>query len=167
MNAVDHEQLKDIIRDIVGQSHQSIANVQSNSVADIKTILAVHTEKLDNIVNYQKIQNGNVARAVSDIEEDRNKIDTLNQESTEIKSSFRSFKWVAGIASMIILTLIGTITTLSLYVYAKDKEDLAQHTNDVAIKADNLAIDLKAYQDTAQEKQKQIIELLKTISTKR
>lgn len=160
MNAVDHEQLKDIIRDIVGQSHQAIAAVQSNSVAEIKTSLAVIENKLDNIQNYQKIQNGNVAKAVLNIEEDRKKIDTLNQESIEVKSSFRTFKWVSAIASAIVLTLIGTISGLVVRDYNLRNTALAKDT-------DQVKSTLEAYQLKTDDTYKQMIELLKDISKKR
>lgn len=118
------DDIKDAIRDIVFESHQAIAKVTSNTTAEITTKLAVLTEKIDTIIDKVNRQNGSVAKAVSDIE-------YLKQADVEVKSSFYSAKWVAGISASAIIILIGAITSLSVYIYNRDRdaqdESLKEH----------------------------------------
>jgi len=53
-----------------------------------------------------------------------NDLKTLRASDTEIRSAFKSGKWVAGIAIFIILGLGGTITTLWANIYTSDQEDI-------------------------------------------
>ena len=112
------KQLKDMIYDVVYQSHSSVAKVQSDNFYEIKGKLDIVADHVEQIKEYQKTQNGNVAKAVKDIQENKTDI-------TKIKSSFSGAKWIGAGSATIIIILIGTITSLSLYAYSNDKKILS------------------------------------------
>lgn len=107
------EDLKEIIRDVVTESHMSLSKIASNSIADFQVRLSRMEEHLIELKDYQKKQNGNVAKAIKEI-------DDLKINHQISKASFRTAKWIAGIAATIIIALIGTITTISAYAYNND-----------------------------------------------
>jgi hypothetical protein len=144
---IELQQLKDIVREVVSESHQAVASVQSQNLGDIKSVQAVHTEVLSEIRNYQKIQNGNVARAVKDIED-------LKLENARIRTSVSNFKFWGTI-------VVGILTTLGVYAYLGDVRSAKADIANTEYKIEAVKQQISLHDNEDNSKYGELIKLLK------
>ena len=116
MKTDEIENLKDIVREVTSESYQSIAKVQSNGLGEIKTTLAIHTERLISIDNHLEELNGKTNSSIDNIQD-------LQKSRTEIHSSFYGAKWIGAGSISIIIILIGVISSLAVYTYNNDRDN--------------------------------------------
>jgi hypothetical protein len=142
MITVKKSELEDTIRDIVGQSHQSLAAVQSNSIADMKTTLAVIIEKQDYTNEHLKDLNG------------KSVTNSMNIHKLQLSNS-----WIRGIG--ITVVTLGALT-LGAFTYA-------YNSNNELLKAGTEAVakNLDAHETQNATDNQQIIQLLKMVSLKK
>jgi len=147
MDEIEQSQLKEIIRDVVTESHQSISAVQSNNLGQIKTTLAVLVEQSKQINQHLIELNGKSITNSKNIEE-------LQKAKISFLSSFRTAKWMTGGAITLVFILIGAISSVSIYAYTQDKINLKSNT-------DLVAENLKNYQSQTQDNYTALFNLLK------
>lgn len=67
MNQQDLEQFKEVVRDVVSQSHLGVSNAVSNNINDLKLDMREVKTTLLNLLEQKKIQNGKVSKHSEDI----------------------------------------------------------------------------------------------------
>lgn len=100
----------------------------NNEIIELKTIVKdfiKHSEKL--------------------LDSHENKIGNLEISDTEIRSAFKSGKWVAGLASIIVISLIGTITTMGVTAYNGAVNGLDEKINKIEIKNEKSFSEIMKY----------------------
>ncbi len=115
-------------------------------INQLHTSLAVISEKLDGVNEHLRVLNGKAVTNMKDIDE-------LKISEASIISSFRSAKWVAGIASVLVLGILSVASGLAVYAYQgdrtqdnKEREIVATEVKRVAGVAETAKEDLALYQ---------------------
>ena len=139
---------KDTIREVVGESHQALASVQSRSNSEVMIKLGILETKQDETNRHLRELNGKAVTNAKDIQ-------GLKEEKLVITSSFKTLKWTGAIFAFLIVTLL----SVAGYAYTQDKLNLQASTASVANSLIN-------YQTEAQSKQQEIINLLGKINNK-
>lgn len=119
-------------------SHQSLAktvsdfgaivNLNNNELIELKTIVK------DFIKNTEQI-----------LDKHESEIENLKSSDIEVRSVFKSGKWVAGIASFIVIGLIGTITTLGSITYHSNLKSLEDRLTSQDVKYEKSLNEVMSY----------------------
>lgn len=127
MKDVDYENL-------VVKSHAALSQSISNWGSELKK----NSDNIQRLAVTQAVQTeilNEIKSKICDHEEKEAAVEKnvaeLNNSDLEIKTSFKTFKWVGGIAAFVILGLIGTITGLATYAYTGDNDTQAEQVKSV------------------------------------
>jgi hypothetical protein len=94
-------------------SHLALAK----TVSDFGAVVANNNNE---IIDLKRLVKDFIVRADKMLDDHEQRIGKLKDSDTEIRSSFRSGKFVASIAAVVVIGLIGTITTLGYNIYLRD-----------------------------------------------
>lgn len=104
-----------ITKSDLDRSHSAIAKTVSAYGSEVK-------KNNDEIIDLKRMVKDFIDRADKVLDANERDIDDLKKSDTEIRSTFNGGKWMASVSAVIILGLIGTITTLGYNIYLRDLE---------------------------------------------
>lgn len=119
----------------------------------ITTSLAVIDQKLDGVNEHLAKLNGKTSKNSNNIEE-------LKISQVEIQTATNTTKKIGTLAFGVIVTLIGIITSISVYAYEQDRQNLKKNVEKVAS-------DLLTYQGDTSTDTGKIILLLQDLVKKK
>lgn len=102
-----------VTRSDLERSHLEIAKTVSNYGSEVK-------KNNDEIIDLKRLVKDFIDRADKVLDAHEQDIEDLKESDTEIRSTFKGGKWVASVSAVVIIGLIGTITTFGYKIYLKD-----------------------------------------------
>jgi len=99
--------------DKLATAYQPLTKVVSDLGASLQKIERVVIRQETKFEDY-------IAQVTKMLENHEKSIDALEKSDTDIRSTFKGGKWVAGVSAVMFLGLVGTISTLFYNIYIRD-----------------------------------------------